>query len=535
MHIATHLTKSRHGIWYYRWVVPAHIRASNPSLPKELKRSTRTADIRIARARARKLHMTLAQPYMNIDDLDGLLEDARRHQYRVAVDPATGRVELEAEPHETEAALAAVRQLQDMMRNRIHQTVAELRAKSSEPVAPTSVPLISVAFAKYATEQIELNHWSENTRQFTHEPSVTLFRELIGEPTATADGETQLDLTLSSLSREMMSGFIETFRRFPERQGKRYANAREALAQGGERQSIDNYFKRLEHIHQFIRYCIGKGWVLEEVGDELKNTLKRNNARSKQASTKRRVAEGGSASDGYVSFSKAELQSIFGPGFEPHVAFHKGDVWRPAEIGRATYRYWSPLIALYSGLRVGEIGQLQVKDFEVREGVECITVAEGRAATEDGDVTRLKTLASARTIPLHPKLLELGLLEYVEARRATGNSWLWDGLLWTTKDGFGKYLSRDFTLLTKSVGVYERRRKVFHSFRSTIQQALLRAPLDGTLIDQFIGHEVASERHKSYMRTDDGKAFPYEYVRDALAKVAFDIAPPRLTQLLYRP
>lgn len=532
MHIATHLSKSRHGIWYYRWVVPPRIRARHPALPKELKRSTKTADIRLARVRARQLHAAIALPYMDSDEFERLLADAGRHQYRVAVDPATGRVEVEAEPHETEAALAAVERLQELMRNRIQQTRAELRANAPNAASAGSALLISVAFDKYATEQRELNHWSENTLQYAHEPSVKLFRELVGESTVTPAGVTQFDLPLSLLTRERLSDFIATFRSFPERQGKRYANAREAIAEGGKRQSLDNYFKRLEHINQFVRYCIGKGWLGEEAGDELKNILKRNNARSRQATTKRRVAEGGSASDGYVSFSKEELAKLFGSDFVAHVALRRGEKWTPNEISRATYRYWTPLIALYSGLRVSEIGQLQVQDFEHRDGVHCLTIAEGRVAEPTGATTRLKTLASARTIPLHPKLLELGLLNYVEERRRSGKEWLWDGLLWTPKDGFGKYLSRDFTLLTKRVGVYAHRRKVFHSFRSTLQQALSRAALDGTLIDQFIGHEVASERHKSYMRTDDGKAFPYEHVHAVLATVEYDIAPPLLSRLL---
>ena len=35
-----HLQKRRHGIWYYRWAVPASVLARHSGLPKELKRST---------------------------------------------------------------------------------------------------------------------------------------------------------------------------------------------------------------------------------------------------------------------------------------------------------------------------------------------------------------------------------------------------------------------------------------------------------------------------------------------------------------
>jgi len=43
---ADHLKRSSHGIWYYRWVVPSSVRLRFPKLPRELKRSTKTADMR---------------------------------------------------------------------------------------------------------------------------------------------------------------------------------------------------------------------------------------------------------------------------------------------------------------------------------------------------------------------------------------------------------------------------------------------------------------------------------------------------------
>ena len=56
MHIPDHLQKSRHDIWHYRRVMPAAVRSRHPGLPRELKRSTHTADMREARVAARRLH-----------------------------------------------------------------------------------------------------------------------------------------------------------------------------------------------------------------------------------------------------------------------------------------------------------------------------------------------------------------------------------------------------------------------------------------------------------------------------------------------
>lgn len=56
MQIPDHLQKSRHGIWYYRWVVPFAVRSRHPGLQGQLERSTNTADMRAARVAVRRLH-----------------------------------------------------------------------------------------------------------------------------------------------------------------------------------------------------------------------------------------------------------------------------------------------------------------------------------------------------------------------------------------------------------------------------------------------------------------------------------------------
>ncbi len=52
---ARHLYRSRHGIWYVRIVVPSDLRSRYPELPTELKRSTQTSQLRVARRFAQQL------------------------------------------------------------------------------------------------------------------------------------------------------------------------------------------------------------------------------------------------------------------------------------------------------------------------------------------------------------------------------------------------------------------------------------------------------------------------------------------------
>nr|WP_321442944.1 site-specific integrase [uncultured Cohaesibacter sp.] len=74
--------------------------------------------------------------------------------------------------------------------------------------------------------------------------------------------------------------------------------------------------------------------------------------------------------------------------------------------------YWVPLISLFSGARMGEIIQLRVDDVKEEGGIAYLSV---NAEEED---QHLKNLNSWRSIPIHPKLIEMGFLKLVESRRA---------------------------------------------------------------------------------------------------------------------
>jgi len=469
---------------------------------------------------------------MSTDDTRYLFEDAALRSFTLKLDPGTGRlVEIEAKPEEWDDALKAARELQAAMLAHIDARTATPRDGRMVEAAgslPKTTPSIAEAFERYAKEQISLSAWSENTRKYTHEPSIVLFRELVSEP---PDGPTggepasATDLQLSELTRTRMSAFLEEFRSFPARQGQRREHARATLAGGGTPQSLANYFNRLSHINQFLKYCVEKSWVAADVQTDIQLVLNKDTKRVRQADAKKRLAPGVLPGNGYVSFNPSDLRALFGPKFVEHVRCNAG---KPEEVrARQSRRYWIPLIGLYTGMRLAEISQLQTADFVTIEGVACIDVAPGRTEEELGITTRIKTVASLRAIPIHPRLVELGLLDYVADRRDAGKAWLWEGLLWRDKEGFGKYPGRDFHEHAVAVGVHVHRRKVFHSFRSTIHQALVRIPMEGHLIDQFLGHDVEIMRLTNYNRTDDGgKAFPHLHVLDVLTKVQFDIDPP---------
>jgi integrase len=85
-------------------------------------------------------------------------------------------------------------------------------------------------------------------------------------------------------------------------------------------------------------------------------------------------------------------------------------------------RYWSPLICLYHGNRIREVMQLVVSDFTAEGDLQCMTIQEeikgGQPELLAAGLARtLKNISTARTVPLHPHLITLGFLDFLQERR----------------------------------------------------------------------------------------------------------------------
>lgn len=81
------------------------------------------------------------------------------------------------------------------------------------------------------------------------------------------------------------------------------------------------------------------------------------------------------------------------------------------QYGKTTIDYWAPWIAAHHGTRLQETCQLRLCDFEERDGHWSMQI------TDEGEGMRAKSGSTVRWVPVHPKLLEIGLQAHVEARR----------------------------------------------------------------------------------------------------------------------
>jgi integrase len=73
----------------------------------------------------------------------------------------------------------------------------------------------------------------------------------------------------------------------------------------------------------------------------------------------------------------------------------------------AAARRWVPWLCAYTGARVGEITQLRASDLIKRDQTYALRITPEAGTTKSGDT---------RVVPLHPHLVEQGLVEFVEGR-----------------------------------------------------------------------------------------------------------------------
>ncbi len=206
----------------------------------------------------------------------------------------------------------------------------------------------------------------------------------------------------------------------------------------------------------------------------------------------------------YKPFTDADLKVIFDP--ENYLKMEK-----PCD-------FWLPLIALFTGGRISELCQLATTDIQLHGDIWAISI-------NDEDGKNLKNAAAERLIPIHPQLIALGFLDYVEDAKQYGsrlfpylNADRFNGFSKTPSDRWGRYLDR--------ISITDPQ-KVFHSFRSTSNNCLKSNGVSEESRCQFIGHEHDTVNSKTY---SDPHKLPFllEHVASKLTYPNLD-----LDRLLY--
>ena len=182
----------------------------------------------------------------------------------------------------------------------------------------------------------------------------------------------------------------------------------------------------------------------------------------------------------YRAFTKDELRAFFAlPVF-----VHRCDELKELScIPHSTVR-WVCFIGLMTGARCSEIAQLQTDDIDAIDGVWTIRISElGR----NGQPTEkhIKTLTSRRLVPVHPRLIDLGLLRYVQMQHAQGQIWLFPVLRPVGGGSRARQFRGRFLPIINKVS--RDPRLVFHSFRHAFKDLCRQSGIEDSVNDQLTG------------------------------------------------
>jgi integrase len=177
------------------------------------------------------------------------------------------------------------------------------------------------------------------------------------------------------------------------------------------------------------------------------------------------------------SFSVDQLKSFFAGPF--YASVMKGDEAVKARAG-FVWRYWLPILALYSGMRGNEICQMLTTDvkktgagtwyFHITETAEEDVGKAGVALSKT-----VKTETSKRKIPIHSVIEQLGFLDLVAQRKEkSGVDRIFAGIKPDKYGNLFSYPSKRFndSFLLKEMSPPRSKRQSFHSFRHTWRNAM---------------------------------------------------------------
>lgn len=445
--LPSNLHRARSGILHFRIAIPPDLRQHFKT--REIHRSLRTASVHDAAPTAQILSQAVKRAFHQ------LRTRTMSNQKKTPTDPFGGS-EWDLIPELSfdefmRPTLKLIPEPGDTPEDRIQAQVEFLKAagfagagsQTATQLAKKPSPLLSELVEDYKRDRLAAKRWTPKTQ----DENLAVYKmciDIIG------------DLPISEIGDEQALTYLETMQKLPPNMNKmpayRGKTVTEIIALNPAPMATRTINKSLERISSLFKFA----------------TLKPKYDLRYNPFSGRSLDEG----DGQPRepFTNDELVRLFG------AAEHSQRKYTTA------YSYWLPLMGLLTGARLNELCQLHLSDFEVVGGIDCINIKDA----EEGQ--RLKNKSAKRLVPIHDKLIEVGLIRYVDRLRAQGHDRLFPTLK-LTDEGYGKMPSRWFGRFKERCGIMEKHTKVFHSFRHTFISTLLDNNVEETAIAPIVGHD----------------------------------------------
>ncbi|MEP2988014.1 MAG: site-specific integrase [Parasphingorhabdus sp.] len=228
---------------------------------------------------------------------------------------------------------------------------------------------------------------------------------------------------------------------------------------------------------------------------------------------------------GRKPWPKVQLEELFTSPL--YLGFHSKN--RRYLIGKQMHKdaqYWLPLLAYYTGARLGEIVQLHHKDVSIDHQIPHIHVTEdGSGPLGSETYKHVKSNAAERLIPIHPDLIELGFLKFLKSRRRRKAIRVFPEVSFGKDGQASTVFSKWFGRYRKKIGITDPL-VVFHSFRHSAEDAFRNATQPQYVIDAIIGH------YDGKTSSGYGEGIDLERRYEAICKMALPVRVPVLWNAL---
>lgn len=287
------------------------------------------------------------------------------------------------------------------------------------------------------------------------------------------------DIPVTDVDRELVQEYRIALSKTPSKgDGIRGLNARQQIekaeAEGLPVLTASAARKRFKSLSVVLNHAVRQGWLADNpvFASGITAQLSRMAAKSKGA---RRRKE----------YNQDELRQIF-----TSPVYSSGWVPQRADLGAALW--WLPLLAVYTGARLGEVAQLFVSDVRVSpEGVNYLNLLKEEdddegSADAGSDSRRVKTESSRRLVPLHDDLIALGFLDYVKSQPPGGQVFprIKPNKVGKYAPAFGRIWRRYLSDTAK----FESPAAPMHGFRHTFKTLCRAAGIPAEVSDWITGH-----------------------------------------------
>jgi integrase len=252
------------------------------------------------------------------------------------------------------------------------------------------------------------------------------------------------------------------------------------------RMSASERDMRMKWIARMFRWAHDQKWIQDDPCTGLRKESVLTKAERTRVQIERPTRE---------EFTNEELDKIFdAPWFRTGQGEKtKAGTYRTFQ----PFHYWLPLLGLCTGARINELAQLHLDDVGQDADVWYIDINR-RTADKS-----LKNEWSARKIPIHSRLIELGFAEWCSKLREAGFKRVFPELSWNSTNWYAKDAIRVMSQYLESLGMQRDGTKVFHSFRHGINNAFQkRTSMPDWMRKRFMGHEPGPGVNEQHYLSD---------------------------------